>query len=205
MSWLQQHNPAMRWFNLLRRLCEGNEATLLKHIALIDADPFHFIESCERPTIFSIQAIALHHPDTNQHNNEVLAATTVSNIPCVYKKYARVFNKVAAYKLWEHGPQDHTIDLAGTKTPPFGPLYNLLTNELKAFQDYVSNNPAKGFIQQLTLLAGAPILFVKKEEGTLCLCINYKGMNCIITRTNTQCHSAWRPWTAFQASRSTLR
>ena len=117
----------------------------------------------------------LHHPGANQRSNKVLATTTVADIPCVYQEYARVFDKVAANELLKHGPQDHAMDLASTKTLPFGLLYNLLTNKLKAFQDYISNNLAKGFIQHLTLLAVVPILFVKKKDGTLCLCIDYKA------------------------------
>ena len=47
---------------------------------------------------------------------------------------------------------------------------------------YISKNLASGFIQQLTLLAGALILFVKKKDGTLRLCVDYKSFNCIITK-----------------------
>ena len=121
-------------------------------------------------------------PWRNSRNNRVFAATTVADIPLVYQEYARVFNKVAANELPKHGPQDHAIDFASTKTPPFGPFYNFLTNKLKALWDYVSNNVASGFIQQSTLSAGAPILFVKKKDGTLRLCVDYRGLNCIITK-----------------------
>ena len=87
----------------------------------------------KRPTVFSIQATLLHHPGANQRSDRVLAAMTVADIPCAYQEYTQDFNKVAANELPKHRPQDHAIDLAGTKTPLFRPLYNLSMNKLKAF------------------------------------------------------------------------
>ena len=124
----------------------------------------------------------MHCPDTNQRNNKVLAATTVADIPYVYWKYAQVFDKVTANELSNSALQDHVIVLAGTKTLPFGLLYNLSTNKLKAHWDYISNNLAKSFVQQSAWQARALILFVKKKESTLCLFVDYKGLNCLITK-----------------------
>ena len=58
------------------------------------------------------------------------------------------------------------IDLTSSKLL-FGPLYNLLATELGVLQDYLDKNLAKGFIHPSTSLVGAPILFVKKKDGTL--------------------------------------
>ena len=146
MPWLQQHDPAMGWSNLLWRLRKGNNATPLGHIALIDAESFHSIVNWERPTVFSNQATALHCLKANWLNNKVLAGMTIADISRVYQKYARVFDKVAANELLEHKLQDHAIGLAHTRTPLFGPLYNLSTNELKALRDYINNNLAISFI-----------------------------------------------------------
>ena len=34
-----------------------------------------------------------------------------------------------------------------------------------------------GFIKQSTSTHGAPILFIRKKDGSLCLCIDYQGLN----------------------------
>ena len=47
---------------------------------------------------------------------------------------------------------------------------------------YLDENLEKGFIQLSKSLAGAPILFVKKKDGSLCLCVNYRGLNKITIR-----------------------
>ena len=40
-------------------------------------------------------------------------------------------------------------------------------------QDYLADNLAKGFIQASTSPSEVPILFVKKKDSTLQLCVNY--------------------------------
>ena len=41
----------------------------------------------------------------------------------------------------------------------------------------MDKNLSKGFIRASSSLAGAPILFVKKSDGSLRLCVDYRGLN----------------------------
>jgi hypothetical protein len=66
--------------------------------------------------------------------------------------------------------------------PPFGPIYSLSQNELAALQDYFDENLAKNFIQHSKSPAGAPILFVKKKDGSLQMCVDYRGLNKVIIK-----------------------
>ncbi len=50
-------------------------------------------------------------------------------------------------------------------------------------RDYLTENLAKGFVQHSKSPAGAPILFVKKKDGSLRLCVDYRGLN-KITKKN---------------------
>ena len=104
-------------------------------------------------------------------------------IPAEYQAFTKVFSKKKVNELPAHGTHDHAINLEGTGDPLFGPLYNLSGNELKVLQDYLADNLAKGFIRALTLPLGVPILFVKKKDGTLQLCVDYRGLN-HLTRKN---------------------
>ena len=36
---------------------------------------------------------------------------------------------------------------------------------------------SKGFVKTSTSPWGAPVLFVKKKDGSLCLCIDYRQLN----------------------------
>jgi len=55
--------------------------------------------------------------------------------------------------------------------PPFGSLYSLSRRELVALKEWLVR---KVFIQASSSLAGSPILFVKKSDGSLRLC---RGLN----------------------------
>ncbi len=49
--------------------------------------------------------------------------------------------------------------------------------ELETLKAYIENNLASGFIKASKSLAGAPILFDKKPDGSLRLCVDYRGLN----------------------------
>jgi hypothetical protein len=74
---------------------------------------------------------------------------------------------------------EHAIDLEPGQRPPFRPLYNLSATELKALRDYLEKALANGWIKRSASEAGAPILFVPKKDGSLRLCVDYRGLNAI--------------------------
>jgi hypothetical protein len=100
-----------------------------------------------------------------------------SAIPRDYEDFAEVFSKESASVLPPHRPYDHRIPLEPGTTPPFGPLYSLSEVELKALDEYINENLAKGYIQASTSPAGAPILFVKKRDGGLRMCVDFRALN----------------------------
>ncbi|SOV06613.1 uncharacterized protein UDID_17545 [Ustilago sp. UG-2017a] len=98
-------------------------------------------------------------------------------IPQEYHQYLDVFSRVKADKLPPHRTYDHQIPLEEGKSPPFGPIYSLSEHELKTLQEYLEENLAKGFISPSDSPAASPILFVKKKDGSLRLCVDYRGLN----------------------------
>jgi hypothetical protein len=108
--------------------------------------------------------------------------TALSTLPDKYSEFADVFSKENADILPEHRPYDCPIDLQENAQPPFGPIYNLSQPELKALREYIDENLAKGFIRHSKSPAGAPILFVKKKDGSLRLCVDYRGLNALTIR-----------------------
>ncbi|MBW0490807.1 hypothetical protein O181_030522 [Austropuccinia psidii MF-1] len=80
--------------------------------------------------------------------------TMMKVVPSAYHKLLDVFSKVKEEKL-----PPHHIELEGS-LPPVGVIYSLSNQE-----------------------SGAPVLFVKKKDGGLCLCVNYCKLNAV-TRKN---------------------
>ena len=74
----------------------------------------------------------------------------------------------------------HVIET--TKDPPFGPIYNLSETELASLREYLNRGLDRGWIQHSISPAGAPILFVPKKDGKLCLCVDYRTLNAVIRK-----------------------
>ncbi|MBW0561743.1 hypothetical protein O181_101458 [Austropuccinia psidii MF-1] len=108
--------------------------------------------------------------------------TVMKVVPSVYHQYLDVFSKVKAKKLPPHCACDHHIELEGS-LPPVGVIYSLSNQESDTLRAYISDNVEKGFIQPSSSSTGAPVLFVKKKDGGLHLCVDYLKLNAV-TRKN---------------------
>ena len=73
---------------------------------------------------------------------------------------------------WEY---DCEIKLKDNSNLFYGPIYPLIETERDELKMYLKENLEKGFIRKSTSPAGAPILFVRKKDGTLRLCIDYRS------------------------------
>ena len=100
-------------------------------------------------------------------------------LPTEYADYKGVFSEKKAELLPNHNAHQLHIDLEPGKLPPYGPLYNLSEQELQVLREYIDTHLKRGWIRPSTSSAGAPILFVKKKDGGLRLCVDYRGLNAI--------------------------
>ncbi|MBW0520179.1 hypothetical protein O181_059894 [Austropuccinia psidii MF-1] len=103
-------------------------------------------------------------------------------VTSVYHQYLDVFSKIKAEKLPPHHACDHHIALEGS-LPPVGVIHSLSKQESDTLRAYISENLEKCFIQPNSSATGAPVLFVKKKDGVLCLCVDYRKVNAV-TRKN---------------------
>ncbi|SGZ26524.1 BQ5605_C024g09932 [Microbotryum silenes-dioicae] len=120
--------------------------------------------------------------DDNQDSLEYLESLK-NLVPSEYYHLLAAFSKVKADQLPLHRKFDLSIDLEDNTTPPFGPLYPLSETELQTLSSWLKENLSKNFIRASTSPAGAPVLFVRKKDGSLRLCVDYRGLN-KITRKN---------------------
>jgi hypothetical protein len=97
----------------------------------------------------------------------LIPSSTVTKLSFQYEEFFHVFEKTNADRLPEL--------IAGAS--PFGPTYRLLEPELAVLRTYIDENLANGFIHHSKSPVGSLILFVKKKDGSFCLCIDYRGLN----------------------------
>ena len=77
---------------------------------------------------------------------------------------------------------EFTIDLV----PSIGPIskapYRMVPTELKELKEKLQDLLDKGFIRTSASPWGAPVLFVKKKDGSMRLCIDYRELNKVTIR-----------------------
>eukprot|EP00158_Paraphelidium_tribonemae_P000594 Partr_v1_DN22906_c0_g1_i1_m42635 putative to reverse transcriptase len=91
--------------------------------------------------------------------------------------YQDVFSKTEASHLPQHREYDCTIDLKPDAQPPVGRVYNLTAAENEEMRKWINENLDKGLIRKSHSAFGAPCFFVKKADGSLRLCMDYRKLN----------------------------
>ena len=98
-------------------------------------------------------------------------------IPKAWLKHSDIFDDEKTYQLPKHDSTDHVIDLKKSKTPSYDSIYSLFEKELKVLKQYIDRHLIIEFIRFFTFSVDVSILFVKKKDGDLRLCVNYRGLN----------------------------
>jgi hypothetical protein len=76
-----------------------------------------------------------------------------------------------------------TQALPGSKAPCL-PIYRLSQPELAELRKHVADLLLKGYIEPSTSPYGAPVLFVRKKDGSLRLCIDYRALSKVTIKNN---------------------
>ena len=102
----------------------------------------------------------------------VKARPSVSDIP-TFSDFSDMFPEELP-RLPPHRDIEFAIDVVPGATPASTTLYRIAPLELKELKLQLQELLEKGFIRPSVSLWGAPVLFVKKKDGTLWLCIDYR-------------------------------
>jgi len=149
-------------------------ATPKVDISLVNA--VAYLRACELP---GTQQFTLNLKDFSARASSTSQSTPadLSSIPEEYHDFADVFDKVKADTLAPHRPYDLKINLDENSIPPLGHMYSLSQTELVALREFIDEHLATGFIRPSRSPYGAPVLFVKKKDGGLRLCVDFRGLN----------------------------
>ena len=69
------------------------------------------------------------------------------------------------------------MKLVDDQQPPYGPIYSLKLVELETLKTYIKINLANNLIRSFKSIARALILFDKKPNKSLRLCVDYQKFN----------------------------
>ena len=98
-----------------------------------------------------------------------------------YHRFKDVFSRAASDTLPPHRPYDHKIELEGEQEAAlsYSPLRHQSAEELLATKEYIVEHLGKGFIDSSQAPYAAPILFVRKANGSLRFCVDFRKLNAV--------------------------
>lgn len=114
---------------------------------------------------------------TDFNNMDMVKTYDGGRIEEQYPALVKVFSKVTVKTVPPHTSTNHVINPKLGYKSPFRQIYKVAQFDLKTLKAYNEINRASDFIQWLPSLAAAPILFAKKRDRGLQLCVNYPALN----------------------------
>ncbi|CCO32589.1 Retrotransposable element Tf2 155 kDa protein type 1 [Rhizoctonia solani AG-1 IB] len=151
---------------------------------------FYLLPLGNRNLILGTPWLILANPDINWRTLEVLLrspvearaseiAPPITSIPEEFKAFQKVFSDDFFTTLPAHRSYDCAIPLEEGKDVPYGPIYPMTPSETAALKEHIDSELAAGKIRPSTSPAGAPVMFVKRADGRICLVVDYCRLNAI--------------------------
>ena len=119
------------------------------------------------------------------HSSTVSVSPSISKSPAdvsaqqLLKEYHDVFPDQLPPGLPPSRDIDHRIELMTGSTPPSRPTFRMSAAETDELKKQLQELIEAKFIQPSKSPYGAPVLFVKKKDGTMRMCIDYRALNSI--------------------------
>jgi len=99
-------------------------------------------------------------------------------VPQEYHGYLDIFEEEEKTKRAPHRPGvDLDIKVEEGQGLPVKKIYALSQDELEELWNYIKQNEERGWIRETYSDGGSPIMFVKKKDGKLRLCVDYRALN----------------------------
>ena len=108
---------------------------------------------------------------------EYLKSVENSQLKQLLSEYTDVFPDELPDTLPPKRPLDHKIELKPNSVPPAKKQYRLSDAELKELKIQIDTMLKKGLIRVSHSPYGAPVLFVKKKNGKLRMCVDWRALN----------------------------
>ena len=100
-------------------------------------------------------------------------------VPTEFHEYIDRWDPKEADKVPPHREWDHRIDLVPDARAPAKKAYGLSRDQATVVKKYVDDMLGKGFIRHSTSDFATPVLLVKKPEGGLRVCVDYRALNAL--------------------------
>ncbi|QRW26817.1 Retrotransposable element Tf2 protein [Rhizoctonia solani] len=133
--------------------------------------------TAEAPLIDWQQGLVTFPEQVQIASEEEADSDPLADLPPQYHEFAKVFGEEEFKVLPPHREYDISIDLVPDAKLSPGPIYGMTDAESKALKQHIDEELATGKIRPSTSSAGAPVMFVKKADGSLRLVVDYRKLN----------------------------
>ena len=110
------------------------------------------------------------------------AEVSIKTVPSFLSEFSDVFSESGVQELPPHREYDCPINLIPGAKLPKARLYNLSQPERVAMRTYISESLDKGHIRPSKSPVAAGFFFVKKKDGSLRPCLDFRELNRITIR-----------------------
>ena len=136
-------------------------------------EPVHEALTRRDHHVSAVEVTKRQTPDSRSPESAALSSVRSS----ILSSYKDVFPSDLPPGLPPSREVDHRIELIPGAVPPSRPTYRLSATELEELKKQLEELTKAGFIQPSKSPFGAPILFVKKKDGTMRMCVDYRALN----------------------------
>ena len=202
MSWLYRFNPAVDWragtisfthassSHVLQPTSPKTSKSSAASLNLITAKQLE--KQKRRGEIDSACIVYLNsiHDSTELNSINTSTSSTASADPLeserqqLMRTFRHVFPDELPAGLPPSREVDHKIELVPGSVPPSRPTFRLSEKELVELKKQLEELVKAGFIRPSKSPFGAPILFVKKKDGTMRMCVDYRALNNITIKNS---------------------
>jgi len=198
MTWLKKFDPSIKWGQRVMRFHHQGQPHRLNARAL---DQAVSISSLQTPTstfpLISYQGVkklvrkhkaeclvlaTIQTHDSTDSTITTTAKSTPPDVSALLTEFSDVFPPQLPAELPPSREADHRIELTQSTPPNPRPLFRMSPSELDELKKQLDELLAAGFIQPSKSPFGAPVLFVKKKDGGMRMCIDYRDLNRITVK-----------------------
>lgn len=174
MTWLKRHAPIIDWVEKTIVVCLGRYfyqlPVLTEYIRRVPkvevVTALQIKTECQNKEDMYVAVVRTPKQDTKETNNYP-----------IIQQFKDVFPEDLPKGLPPKRITDHKIEFEPGAEPPSKPTYRLSQPETDELNKQLAELTDKGFIRPSVSPYGAPVLFVKKKDGTMRMCVDYRALN----------------------------
>lgn len=106
----------------------------------------------------------------------------LESIPTEYRDLHEAFSEKSSNELPEHGVLNMKIEFKDGQEPRNSRLRPMSPTELEELRRYLDENLGKGWIRRSKSPVSTPIVFARKKDGSIRVCIDYRNLNKVTTQ-----------------------